>query len=101
MASATYEHIDILFIRHPFISIPTVAVKIDVLTDTSGLVSLNYCSIHPLCECKSEEHVAAMIDNLNKAFERVIDENFSKQFIKTVGTAAMKGIEEGLKDESD
>lgn len=101
MASATYEHIDILFIRHPFILTPTVAIKIDVLTDTSGLVSLNYCSIHPLCECKSEEHAAAMIDNLNKAFERVIDENFSRHFIKTVGTAAMKGIEEGLKNESD
>ena len=82
MASDTYEHIDILFIRHPFILTPTVAVKIDVLTDTSGLVSLNYCLIHPLCECQSEKQAATMIDNLNKAFERVIDENFSKQFIE-------------------
>lgn len=101
MASATYEHIDILFIRHPFISTPTIAVKIDTLAGTSGLVSLNYCSVYPLCKCKSEEQAATMIDNLNKAFERVIDENFSKQFIEIVGTAAMKGIEEGLKDESD
>lgn len=93
--------IDILFIRHPFISTPNVAVKIDVLADTSGLVSINRTTIYPLCECKSEEQVATMIDNLNKAFERVIDENFSKQFIKIVGTAAMKGIEEGLKNESD
>lgn len=101
MASTTYEHIDILFIRHPFISTPTIAIKIDVIAGASGLVNLNNCSIYPLCECKSEEQAAAMIDNLNKAFERVIDENFSKQFVEIVGVAAMKGIEEGLKNESD
>lgn len=54
-----------------------------------------------LCECSTFDLARAMIENLNNAASRVTVEDWAKQFAKTVGIAAMKGIEEGLKNESD
>ena len=54
-----------------------------------------------LCECSTFDLALAMIGNLNDAASRVTAEDWAKQFVEVVGVAAMKGIEEGLKNESD